>query len=527
LAHDDLQTLLRTGIQAAQSGNKAVARAILEQVIEQAPDNELAWIWLASVVETTAERRDCLLKVLAINPNNERAKQALTRLQRVTPPVTKGEPRKPRETPASAGASRAARSVDLERDALLKAHARRQRRSPLLFITVSLLAIAMIAAGLILLLNRLQSETDEGTPVAPATAVGAMPFPPGPTQVPEFVTPTPIGGSLRTLPPRQTMPPTWTPTATWTPSATPSPTATPPPQTSYTLLVSQKGGGQDQWALYVMLADGSGQQMIPLRLPTAGGQAEQVLTLLEAYDAAFSPDGQRIAFTGRLGEARVVGGQTTTVEYEELFVAPATGGDAQKLTAFEADHVEDAAWSPDGKQIAFASDVDGDFDIYMIPVEGGTPSMITRNKAEDREPAWSPDGKYLAFSSDRTSPGELEIWRMTVIGSDLKQLTENVNSSYAPSWAPDSQSIVFLSNRRVNTDLYTMTADGAGQRALLVRDVEAEERDPAWSPDGRWIAFSSNREGPVFDLYLIRPNGTELQRIAHADGDTRYAAWKP
>jgi hypothetical protein len=527
LAHEDLQTLLRTGIQAAQSGNKAVARAILEQVIEQAPENELAWIWLASVVETTAERRDCLLKVLAINPNNVRAKQALARLERVTPPVAKGEPQRPRATSASTAASRAARSADLERDVLLKAHARRQRRSPLLFMTVGLLAVAMIAAGLILLLDRLQSETDEATPVAPSAAVGAIPFPTGLTQVPDFVTPTPIGGSLRTLPPRQTMPPTWTPTATWTPSATPSPTATPPPQTSYTLLVSQKGGGQDQWALVVMLADGSGKQMIPLRLPTTGDQAEQVLTLLEVYDAAFSPDGQRIAFTGRLGEARVVGGQTTTVEYEELFVAPATGGDARKLTTLAADHVEDAAWSPDGKQIAFASDADGDFDIYIIPAEGGTPSMITRNKAEDREPAWSPDGKYLAFSSDRTSPGELEIWRMTVIGSDLKQLTENVNSSYAPSWAPDSQSIVFLSNRRVNTDLYIMTADGTGQRALLVRDVDAEERDPAWSPDGRWIAFSSNREGPVFDLYLIRPDGTELQRITHGDGDTRYAAWKP
>jgi hypothetical protein len=524
LAHEDLQTLLRTGIQAAQSGNKAIARAILEQVVEQAPENELAWIWLASVVETTAERRDCLQKVLAINPNNERARQALTRLSRATPLATAtSEPQVSR--PA---ASRASRSAELERDALLKAHARhRQRRSPLLFMALGLLAVAMIAAGLILLLDRLQSNGSDTTPTPTPAALGAVPFPGAQTQVPEFVTPTPIGGSLRTLPPRETMPATWTPTATWTPSASPTFTPTPPPQTSYTLLVSEHSGEQGNWALYTMRADGSGGQEIALRLPAAGDPVAATLTLWDAYDAAFSPDGQQIAFTGKLGEARVVEGQTTTVEYEDLFVAPAAGGEAKRLTTFEANHVEDAAWSPDGKQIAFASDADGDFDLYIIPAQGGTPSLITRNKADDREPAWSPDGKYLAFSSDRNSPGELEIWRMTVSGSELKQLTNNVNSSYAPSWAPDSQSIVFLSNRRVNTDLYLMTVDGAGQHALLVRDVEAEERDPAWSPDGRWIAFSSNRNGAVFDLYLIRPDSTELERVTQGKGDTRYAAWKP
>jgi Tol biopolymer transport system component len=517
LAQEDIQTLLRTAIQAAQSGNKAVARAILEQVIEQAPDNELAWIWLASVVETSAERRNCLQKVLAINPKNERARQALSRLERAMR-SSKSEPQ----------GFRAARTIELERDAVLKAHARRrQSRSPLLFMTVGLLAVAMIATGLILLLSKLQSQEENATLTATSGLVGAVPFSAGPTQLPGFVTSTPIGGSLRTLPPRETMPATWTPTATWTPSATPTLTATPPSLTSYTLLVSQKASGQDLWSLDTMPADGSDEHEISLRLPAAGDQTEPVLTLLEAYDAAFSPDGQQIAFTGRLGEAQATGGQTTAVEYEELFVAPASGGEVQRLTTFKANRVEDAAWSPDGKQIAIASDADGDFDVYVVPAEGGTPSVITRNKDDDREPAWSPDGKYLTFSSDRNSPGELEIWRMTVIGSELKQLTDNVNSSYGAFWAPDSQSIVFLSNRRVNTDLYIMTADGAGQRAVLVRDVPAEERDPAWSPDGEWIAFSSNREGAVFDLYLIHPDGTELQRVTHGEGDTRYVAWKP
>jgi len=109
----------------------------------------------------------------------------------------------------------------------------------------------------------------------------------------------------------------------------------------------------------------------------------------------------------------------------------------------------------------------------------------------------------------------------------LKQLTDNINSSFSAAWSPDGSAIVFLSDRRGATDLYLMTANGDGERSLLVADVRAEERDPAWSLDGRWIAFSSNRERSLFDLYVVRPDGTELQRILAGDGDTRYVAWHP
>jgi Tfp pilus assembly protein PilF len=85
VANEELQNLLRTGIQAAQSGNKAIARRILEQVTEQDPRNELAWIWLASIADSAAERRTYLQKVLEINPQNERARQALEKLEQPAP----------------------------------------------------------------------------------------------------------------------------------------------------------------------------------------------------------------------------------------------------------------------------------------------------------------------------------------------------------------------------------------------------------------------------------------------------------
>ena len=69
---EEIQQLLKTGIEAAQSGNKIIARHILEQVVSKDPANEMGWLWLASVVETVEERRESLQQVLSINPNNKR-----------------------------------------------------------------------------------------------------------------------------------------------------------------------------------------------------------------------------------------------------------------------------------------------------------------------------------------------------------------------------------------------------------------------------------------------------------------------
>lgn len=527
MASEDIQQLLRTGIEAAQSGNKAIARHILEQVIDQDPQNELAWIWLASVVSTVDERRNCLQKVLEVNPKNERAKQALTQLQRATPAVKAApKPDSPpldQPPPSPTSRTRADRVAELERDAILRVQARRQRQhSPWFFIGVGLLAVTMIATGLVLLWQNLQSEEPE-TALPTATAISAAATPTRSSQPSGFVTPTPIGGVLITLPPKQTLPATWTPTATWTPLPSPTATVTPASLASYTLLVSQRTSGQ--WELVTIKGDGSNARQVTLR---ASSSDTTDITLLEVFDGAFSPDGQQIAFTARVSDARAGDdGTPSVIEYEDVFAAPAQGGLVRRLTMFEANAVEDVTWSPDGKEIAFASDADGDYDIYIVSIEGGAPRPLTRNTGEDRDPAWSPDGKYIAFASDRSGPGFLEVWRIAPNGADLKQLTDNVNSSYAPAWSPDSAEIVFLSNRRVNTDLYIMDAEGNGERAVIVRDVDAEERDPAWSPDGRWIVFSSNREEAVFELYLIQPDGSELQRITFESGEIRYAVWQP
>ena len=97
----------------------------------------------------------------------------------------------------------------------------------------------------------------------------------------------------------------------------------------------------------------------------------------------------------------------------------------------------------------------------------------------------------IAFSSDRD--GNFEIYVMSPDGSDVTRLTTNSARDFGPSWSPDGSKIAFWSDRDGNSDIYVMNADGSEQTRLT--DNSASDQEPAWSPDGRRIAFVSSRDG--------------------------------
>ena len=76
-----IDELLRQGVEAARAGNKAVARALLEQVVALDQHHEKGWFWLAAVSDELHEKITCLSNVLVINPDNARAQSILARLE--------------------------------------------------------------------------------------------------------------------------------------------------------------------------------------------------------------------------------------------------------------------------------------------------------------------------------------------------------------------------------------------------------------------------------------------------------------
>jgi TolB protein len=232
---------------------------------------------------------------------------------------------------------------------------------------------------------------------------------------------------------------------------------------------------------------------IELVVMSADGGSEKTITTgkLPQYDACWSPDGTRLAFTHVP--------QSGTQGNLDVYVAKADGsepapfaGDKGKLS-----HEEYPAWSPDGKRIAFSSTFEGNQELYVAEIGSGDRQRLTNDPAFDAHPAWSPDGKKIAFATSRW--GDFEIAVMDSDGGNLMRLTESRGLDDYPVFSPNGKHLAFMSNRDGNFEIYVVNADGTDP--VNVTQHAALDNFPGWTRDGK-LAFVSNRAGG-FDIYVM------------------------
>jgi len=175
--------------------------------------------------------------------------------------------------------------------------------------------------------------------------------------------------------------------------------------------------------------------------------------------------------------------------------------------------------SPDGKQIVFGSQREGDFDIYVMKSDGSDVIRLTDTIGYDGGPWFSPDGKKIAWrawypqTDDEKAQWNdameknyiiavpLDIWVMDADGSHKKRLVSNGATNWAPSWHPDGKRLIFSSNMDDwredigkfghNFELYIINVDGSGLERITYNNVF--DSFPMFSHDGRKIVFASNR----------------------------------
>ncbi|MCA1591718.1 MAG: DUF4394 domain-containing protein [Acidobacteria bacterium] len=191
----------------------------------------------------------------------------------------------------------------------------------------------------------------------------------------------------------------------------------------------------------------------------------------------------------------------------EIYTVGPAGGGLEKITNNPAEDF-DPSFSPDGNRIAFVSDRDGNQEIYSIGLNGGGETRLTNNAAADLDPAWSPLGTKIAFTSERD--GNQNIYVMNADGTGQLRLTDNSADDFRPVWSPDGTKLAFTSMRDGNDEIYVMNADGSAQ--TNISNNPAQDLNPAWSP--MRITFQSTRDGND-EIYSMNADGTGQTRLTN------------
>jgi TolB protein len=183
------------------------------------------------------------------------------------------------------------------------------------------------------------------------------------------------------------------------------------------------------------------------------------------------------------------------------------------------------AWSPNGKNIAFAARPDGQFDIYAKSGDEDA-KQLTSSPGVDTDPAWSPDGKKIVFVSDRPPHiGNLELYVMNADGTGVLRLTDDPGADENPSWGTTGR-IAYDNDAAGDHELFTMNPDGSGRAQIT--DNGSDDILPNWSPDGTRIVYSGNPEPDgYFDIYTANPDGTDRTRLTNDPALDYEPAWSP
>ena len=229
--------------------------------------------------------------------------------------------------------------------------------------------------------------------------------------------------------------------------------------------------------LRVLDAKSGADKGISILVPSDGGASRPSRIAVERSIEGFalSPKGERALVVGR----------------GDVFTAPIEKGPTRNLTQSSGAHDRNAQWSPDGRRIAFISDMSGEDQLYLVDQNGkGKPEALTTDlKVLLFAPEWSPDGKRIAFAD---KDGVLHV--ITVADKKRIQVAKDIFGQIGgTAWSPDSQYLALTLSNATNTrSLHIWSA--AENKLRRVTGEPFSAYSPAWDPDGKTLYHLSNRD---------------------------------
>jgi dipeptidyl aminopeptidase/acylaminoacyl peptidase len=188
-----------------------------------------------------------------------------------------------------------------------------------------------------------------------------------------------------------------------------------------------------------------------------------------------------------------------------------------------------STWSPDGKQVAFVSNISGRNNIWIVAADGGWPTQLTISDQRQTSPSWSPDGKWIAYASDYDGNEQWDIFLASPTTGEVQNLTTTKETSEeSPVWSPDSKSVAYTVKPKGGSSYELDTMEFTTRRVKhLTKDTPADKSNfgPIFSRDGKSLVYTQadagDRNSNIFVVDLASLKATNL--TPH-DGEQIYIA---
>jgi len=243
---------------------------------------------------------------------------------------------------------------------------------------------------------------------------------------------------------------------------------------------------------------------------------EKTLTIEKLYmtraisGTTWSPDGKTIAFVSNMSGRN------------NLWLVPAEGGWPTQLTISD-QRQSRPTWSPDGKWIAYQSDYDGDeqWDIFLVsPKTGQVVNLTNTRQIAEEHPVWSPDGRYLAYLVKPKTSSVFEIDVYDTLLRDVEHVTTNTakdRMNVSPVWSPDGKSIAYTQEQSKGTDSNIFIAEVASRQSTLLTPHQGEQLYAAndFAPDGKTLLITSNAANGYDNVGLLALESKKITWLTH------------
>src|SRR5437588_1335443 len=187
------------------------------------------------------------------------------------------------------------------------------------------------------------------------------------------------------------------------------------------------------------------------------------------------------------------------------------------------------AWSPDGKRIAFVSNITGRNNLWLVPAEGGWPTQLTVSDQRQTSPAWSPDGKWIAYISDYDGDEQWDIFFVSPKTGQVVNITNTREiSEESPTWSPDGRYLAYTVKPKTSSVYEIDVFDTLMRETKYVTTATPKDKmnvNPLWSKDGKWIAYTQQQaKGTDSNIFIAEVAIAKSTVLTPHQGEQIYGA---